>query len=158
MDYKNIDGLIEKYFNGESSREEEKLINNFFQSELSNSEKYRQEKTMFSFFASEKELKSELIIENVMRPGKKSGKSRRMYFYAMAASIALLISFFFLQENRPQEQVLLYINGQPVENQEIAMAEAQKALLLISKNLNEGTENLDYLTEFGKAEAILSNE
>lgn len=158
MDYKNIDDLLKKYFESQTSREEESVLRAFLQSEAGTSDKYLQARAMFAFFSKEKSLESKLKIGQIVTKKAKVSRTRRMYFYAMAASIALLISFFFMQDNRPEKQVLIYINGQPVENQEVALAEAQKALLLVSKNLNDGTENLNYLSEFGTAEKILNGE
>jgi len=158
MEYKNIDDLLKKYFESQTTREEENILQEFLQSEAGKSDKYLQARAMFAFFSKEKSSESRLRIDQVIAKKQKVTKTRRMYFYAMAASIALLISVFFMQDNKPEKQVLIYINGQPVENQEVAMAEAQKALLLVSKNLNDGTENLNYLSEFGTAEKILNGE
>ena len=94
-------------------------------------------------------------IDDILAEKKIDTKPRRLVFLAIAASIALLISVFIFQHKQPEEQIYAYVNGVPVENKDMAIAEAQKALMLISKNLNEGTQSLNHLKEFNKAEEIL---
>ncbi len=156
MEFREIDGLIEKYLAGETSINEEKLIKRYLEGNNDLPEKYQQLKQMFNYFGNVGKEKSTLKLDDVIPNKKPAGKTRRIMFWAMAACIALLISVFVFNIERNEPKVYAYINGKPVTDKDVAMAETQKALLLISNKLNEGTSNLNHLKEFNKAEEILS--
>jgi hypothetical protein len=102
-----------------------------------------------------RERKSTLKLDDVIVNEKPTGKTRKIILWAMAACIALLISVFVFNTERNEPEVYAYIDGKPITDKDVAMAETQKALLLISNKLNEGTSNLNHLKEFSKAEEIL---
>lgn len=155
MEYKNIDQLIEKYFNGDSTLEDEHLIREYFSSSNKISDKHQQLKSLFEFYNEQSKATSNLKLDNIITESKPKAKTHKLIFMALAASIALLFSVFLFQENSTEEKVYAYINGQPVLDQQVAYNEAQKALLMISNNLNGGTKDLKHLVDFGKAEEML---
>ena len=79
-----------------------------------------------------------------------------MYLFSgIAASIVLLISILTYSDNPEEQKVYAYINGKPIMNEQVAKMEAKRALLLVSSNFNQGTENLKHLSTFSKAEEIV---
>jgi len=158
MELNEIDQLLDKYFEGETSLEEEAQIKVFLQSKDLLPEKYKRIKAMFSFYQATKNESSELKIENLIPFHKKERKSFRILYYAVAASAAILFGIWFMQDSKIEKPVYAYINGKPVENQELAYKEAQKALMLVSKNLNEGTKNIGHLSELDKALSSVSGK
>jgi hypothetical protein len=151
MELNEIDQLINKYFEGETSLEEEAQIKAFFNSKRILPEKYQRLKAMFGFYESSKKETSELKIENIIPFQKKKTNSFRILYYAVAASITILFGIWFMHDSGTEKPVYAYINGKPVENQELAYKEAQKALMMVSKNLNQGAKNVGHLSELDKA-------
>jgi len=158
MEFKEIDQLLNKYFEGETSLEEEAKIKAFLQSKELLPEKYQRLKSMFGFFESNKNEKIELKFENLIPFQKKKRNSFRIIYYAVAASAAILFGIWFMQDSKIEKPVYAYINGKPVESQQLAYKEAQKALMLVSKNLNEGTKNVGHLSELDKALSSVSGK
>jgi len=158
MELNEIDQLLNKYFEGQTSLEEEAMIKAFFKSKDILPEKYIKLKALFCFYEASKNETSELEFENLIPNQKKKRNPLRIVYYAVAASIAILFGIWFMQDSKIEKPVYAYINGQPVENQEVAFKEAQKALMMISKNLNEGTKNVKHLSELDKAMTSLSGK
>jgi len=111
---------------------------------------------MFLFFDSQRQEKSNLQFDNILPKLKPKKRINRIVYFAAAASIALVFGFWFLNSNPKEKVVFAYINGKPVENKELAYKEAQKALLLVSKSLNKGTEKLNQISEFDKSLKMVS--
>jgi hypothetical protein len=151
MEFKKIDQLLNKYFEGETSLEEEAQIKAFFEETEFLPEKYKRLQAMFGFYKAGKNEKSDLKFENLIPNQKKKTKSFRIVYYAVAASAAILFGIWLMQDSKIEKPVYAYINGKPVESQELAYKEAQKALMMVSKNLNEGTKNMGHLSELDKA-------
>jgi hypothetical protein len=158
MEFKEIDHLIKKYFDGETSLEEENKIRHFLMQGDPLPEKYESMKAIFLFFNSESEKKSRLKLESIIARPRKQWKIGRISYFAAAACMALVLGFWFMTNHGEEKKVFAYINGRPVENRELAYKEAQKALLLVSKNLNKGTEKISHLSEFDKAMAIVNKD
>ncbi|MFN8257621.1 MAG: hypothetical protein U0W24_18135 [Bacteroidales bacterium] len=151
MEFKELDKLIEKYLEGETSSEEENRLKDFLLSRDILPEKYLWIKSMFSFYKAEKADGTELVIGDIVSFQPKKHARSRLFLYAVAACAVVLSGFWFLFDAEPEKPVYAYINGKPVENQEQAYAEAQKALMLVSKNLNHGAKNIGRLSELDKA-------
>jgi hypothetical protein len=150
MEFKDIDKIIQKYFDGESTLQEEIIIRRFLLKAEGLPEKYDGVRRMFLFFDSEHKKTSNLQFDSIL-PKQKSGKKIiRMTYFAVAASIALVFGIWFMNRSTDEKKIFAYINGKPVENKEIAYKEAQKALLLVSKSFNKGTENLKQISEFDR--------
>jgi hypothetical protein len=158
MEFKEIDRLINKYFEGESSLKEEIMIRKFLIDTDPLPENYERLKAMFLFFDSEAQNQSHLKMEELIPVKRKQRKLRQIFYLAAAASIAIVFGIWALSHHDDEKKVYAYINGKPIENREMAYKEAQKALLLVSKNLNKGTEKIHHLSEFDKAISILNKE
>jgi len=155
MEFKDLEILLEKYFDGETTLFEEQQIVKFFKNNTELPEKFKQTKAMFEFFKDEKESKADF--EFAPTENKKTTKTRRLYYQvsAIAASILIFISIFTYTDNLEEQKVYAYINGKPIMNEQVAIMEAKRALLLVSSNFNEGTESLKHLSSFNKAEMLV---
>jgi hypothetical protein len=158
MEFNELDNLIKKYFDGISSMEEEVKIRQFFNKSINLPEKYERIKQVFLFYQNERNAISELRIDTII-PKKDSWlKIKKISYYTAAACILLLAGIWFVSNKAEQKPVYAYINGKPVENKEIAYEEAQKALMLVSKNLNKGAKKVNTLSEFNKAMSIIGTK
>lgn len=139
MELINIEKLIEKYFEGTTSLQEETELRQFFtkQQVPVHLQDYQD---LFGYF----EAKSNELYNKPILPVKKAKISYK--WLSIAASVALLIGVFTLKPftDKPSQEELL-ANYQS----------AQQALDLISKSLNKGTYAMAQLKKFDETKDII---
>ena len=145
MELHKIELLIEKYFQGETSIAEENELKNYFSSE-DVAQHLIQYKPIFCFFSQSKELKStkEIPLQS---------KKRNVAWLSIAASVVVMIGI----------GTFAYFNAQPqdlgtYDDPEVAFRETQKALSLLSGNVNKGLESVKYVGEFETAKDKIFTE
>ena len=135
MAFNNIEKLLDKYFEGETSIVEENALKEYF-SKKEVPEHLKQYQAMFAYFA---QNKKETAPQNIqVKPVKNTW---HMQWAAKAAVVLLLFAIGYA----------LYPKGlsdAEKKEAEIAFKQTQKALNLISKNLNKGNYAVQYLDEF----------
>ena len=152
----NIEQLLEKYENGETTLKEEQQLKNYFSQETvePHLEMY---KPMFQYFLV---TKQERFTKDIPL---KTKNNNVLYKWISVAAVAVLMFGVYTQINKPitnidqlsEEQRLAY--NQTVEGLQylgIAFNEGSKnmkTLDLLSSNLNKGSENITYIDEFSKA-------
>lgn len=166
----NIEQLLEKYDNAETTLAEEAQIRAYFEEEEvpAHLEPY---KMLFEYVS---HTKQEQFTKDVpLLP--KAFKTRRskMYRWLAVAAIAILMLGAYFQVNRmnqkitmddlSQEQLMAY--NQTMEVFNLVSSKLNRgtaslnALDLVSSKLNEGAENLNHLQEFNKAtDKIIKNK
>lgn len=134
--HNHIEALLEKYFQGETSIAEENELKNYFSS-AGVAQHLEQYKPMFSYFTFAQNEKTEIEIPL------KTNKRRSVAWLSIAASVVVLLGVgFMFFNNNPQEDLGTY------DNPEIAFKETQKALALLSGNVNKGIESMQYVQEY----------
>jgi len=152
MDLKKIKTLLEKYYNGESSREEEEILRVYFQGDDVSNE-FIADKDIFMFNSQESseinslpDLSNE-IWENIKNQEsiieQKKSRSLNYMMLRVAAGFAILFSSYFLLKNQifNESQTIQYTDT--FENPEQAYLETKKTLLYVSQLLNSGTDHLE---------------
>ncbi len=123
MELANIEKLVEKYLNAETTLQEEKTLSTYFASE--NVASHLQEYSyMFGYF---KKSKDETFSKTIQLEPRKT-KRKNWKWLQVAASVVLLISMYTgygEYEHRQQEKQL---------------AQVTEALKLLSTNLNKGNQ------------------
>ena len=139
MAFDKIEKLLEKYFDATTSITEENELHDYFsfQEVAPHLEQY---KVVFGYFKKEKtQHYSKSII----------GKSRnqKAKWFAIAASVVVLLGvrFFYLNNEKQPEKIA---DLGTYKNPEIAFKETQKALAMLSTNVNVGIESIQYVQEF----------
>ena len=155
MEFKDLEILLEKYFEGNTTLNEELQIKEFFKNNSDLPDNLMETRAMFQFFSKEKQEKTDMVFP--VKEKQKSARVRNLYYQvsAIAASILILISVITYTDNTEEQRVYAYINGKPIMDEQVAIIEAKRALLLVSSNLNEGTESLKHLSSFNKAEKLV---
>jgi len=150
----DIEKLLEKYDNGETTLQEEQQLKHYFAQETvpPHLDGY---KAMFQYFSvtSEEQFTKDVPLKT---------KTNNLYkWISVAAVIAIMFGVYSnvsgsktLEEQLNDEQLLAY--NQTVEGlQYLGIAfnkgsEKMKALNLVSSNLNEGANKMTHISEFSK--------
>ena len=160
MKSKEIRGLLEKYFEGTSSQEEEAKIRSFFRNSTYIPQNLQKEKAIFDYFEREKQVTADVGITSVTGgPTAFSSKKRNLIylFSGIAATLLLLAGLFLFQSPKPsEEKVYVVVNGEPVRNRELAIEQTKEALSMVSENFQKGTKELEYLAKFHETQQFVT--
>jgi hypothetical protein len=131
MELRAIEKLLEKYFNAETTIAEEKDLKLYFSSPdvAPHLEQYR---SMFGYFSHQAEQKFDKTIPL---------KTKRHYgrWISVAASVVLLGGLLTFYNTQQTEDLGTY------DNPEEAFRETQKALQMLSTNVNVGMGSVHYV-------------
>ena len=138
----NIENLLEKYENGETSLKEEQQLKDYFSRDTvaPHLEMY---KPMFNYFlVNQKEqfTKQIPLIPNAI--GTK--KVFNFKWLSVAAVAVLMLSIYVFKPNNPGEITV-------TEADKIEINNAKEALAIMSKHLNQGSAQVSYLGLINKA-------
>lgn len=133
-----IDNLLERYWNGETTLEEEAMIKSHFRSNpsLSNEGNY------FRYLNKKGELKMEEA---------KTGTKKKTWISAAATITVGLMTAFLIINSANKDPFA-------VEDPEEAYEATRSALMMIGAGLNEGQTHALELTKFNKAKEELQKE
>jgi hypothetical protein len=146
MELNKIEILLEKYFQGETSIAEENELRNYFSS-LYVAQHLEQYKPMFGYFplAKEQMLKQKISLQS---------KKRYVAWLPIAASVIVFLGIgtyvFYNYDNANEKQDL-----GTYDDPEIALRETQKALALLSNNVNLGIESVYYIKEYQDSKELI---
>ena len=157
MDSKQLEQLLEKYWNTETSLEEEQQLRDFFRGK-NIPEGMKETAELFRYFDHQKkvQLKEPSFDGDVVRKintARPAGKTASMYYnYArIAAGVAVVIAatYFVGQEVRksyPSEEVDTY------SDPKLAFEETKKALMMLSKGFGKARHETEKIKLFNEAE------
>ena len=136
MELHNINELLDKYFDGNTTLAEEKELKAYFSSDNVAPE-HAQFKPLFGYYTAEQTSETQKVF-------KLNKKPNRQWLWAAASVVVMIgIGLTVLQKNQDQPAQL-----GTFDDPEMAYQEAQKAFQLIAENLNKGKQNIQYLQEF----------
>lgn len=140
MELKLVEQLLEKYFQAETTIAEEKELKAYFSSNdvAPHLAKYQ---ALFGYFETQKETQFEQKLP--LQPRKQNA----VKWIGIAASFVVLFglaTFYFYPSEPKHEDLGTY------DNPEEAFAATQKALLMVSEQVNIGMESVVYLEEYEK--------
>lgn len=169
MDYSRIEELLVKYWDCESTIEEEQELKTLLQ-DPSVPEKYRKEAALFGYFVEEKkfgqlgEFFDNRILEEMTAQGsmnavdtmQKDSSVKRMWqdIAKVAAVVLILVSAVFLA----REQYRDNSDNKEIAEAKAAFEETKKALLMLSHSMNKGTAQAGKIAIFNEAQDIIKNE
>ena len=138
MESAKIEKLLEKYYEAETSLQEEKILKKYF----SGSEipaHLQEHKDMFNYFDNS-------LLETSNRSIKLTKRTIALRWLSIAAMLVFFISVYSLyQQNEAEKQ-----------EARLAYMETQKALDLISSSLNKGTGAIAQLDNFNKGTVAIT--
>lgn len=143
MESHKIEQLVERYFDGETSIAEEQELNNYFASHdvAQHLEQYR---PLFGYFSNARQHSFQQQIAPLpLRENKRSSA-----WLSVAASVVVLLgagTFYYFSQSAQTEDLGTY------DDPEVAIRETQKALSLLSAQVNKGMESVQYIEEYDEA-------
>jgi hypothetical protein len=151
MNTEELNSLLEKYYNGESTEKEEKALKEFF-SGNNVPEGYAAEKEIFSYYlATEKIPEPSAGFEARILAGidscdkRESQKLRKLILTYMSSAAGLLLlaaSYFFIIHRTESQDTFT--------EPKMAYLETMKILLDVSTRLNHGTQALEPVSKINK--------
>lgn len=142
----NIEKLIEKYFEAETTLAEENELKAYFSSD-NVAPPLEQYKPLFGYTAQAKQEKFSGSLPL------KAQKRHTFLWLSVAASVVVLLGVGFFTFNHYSQ--LVSEDFGTYDDPEVAFRETQKALEMISKSVNEGIESMDYLSEYEQSKNFI---
>jgi len=147
MESKQVEQLLEKYFEGQTSIAEEKQLKAYFSSEevALHLVSYQ---SMFVNFQKQKEEQFTKALPLQPR------KHNTVKWIGIAASFVVLFGVmqFYFSEHSKEEDLGTF------KNPEEAFVATQKALEMVSNNVNQGVESVAILKEYEKTKKTIFKE
>ena len=141
-----INDLLEKYWEGETTVEEENLIKSYFQ-KGDVAPEHQAFLPLFTFFNEQNNIHYTIPDENIIaQKGRNSTPviglpSSKKWIYAVAAVFGLITaSWFLFRPSSDTTSTTAYVNE--IEDPEEAYRVTMKALAMVSGKLNKGTESI----------------
>ena len=146
--------LLEKYWDAETSLEDEKQLKELIKAEQ-DSEELEEVKALFDHFESESEQEldesfDDSILQMITEEKETKVVSLQDYFKRYA-SIAAAVVLIFVSGYMVMEQQNQYTSEDTFDTPEEAYAELKKQLLMVSNYMNKGNETINELASLGKA-------
>jgi len=152
-EYKNIDNILNKYFEGYTTLEEEQLLRDYFASDnVAHAHKVYQPLFQYTATATKQRNPNTFTID----------KRPKQYKFYYAASVALLIGFslvWFMQSNHKKRlnfndtATHIQISNQNPEKKK----EAEKEIKKFTKSVNRGFKDAGALSIFGRTTKKIFN-
>ncbi len=158
MDVIKIRTLLEKYYSGDTSIDEENTLRNYFEGEDIDSE-FITDKDIFLYNIHEKKAEEYIpdltdeIWNNIQKndSGETSNQNRLVYFYLrIAAGIIILFGVYFLIQNQIFNKGYKIKYSDTYNNPEQAYKQARETLLYVSVMLNKGTDHMEPIHKVNK--------
>lgn len=163
MELDKIKQLLEKYYEGITTIEEEQILKDYFQHQSVPAE-LEADKELFAYVASEAKTipvssQLEQKLSNWIDKQEVTKKKVKMISWSyraagIAACIAVVAVAYFTQV-KPKKEFANYQDT--YDNPKLAYAEAKRALLYISQKLNKGTEPLSHVSKLNTGMDELSS-
>jgi len=162
MDSKQLEQLLEKYWNCETSLEEEKQLREHFRGEVP--ENLKETADLFRYFETQQTQTVvgsdfDAVVRKKIKQQQPQGKSVSMVFNFARIAAGLLVvitaTYFVRQEVRkayPPEIVDTYSDPR------LALEETKKALMMISKGFNKAQKEAGKIKVFNEAEEKLQKQ
>lgn len=153
----NIDNILEKYWKGETSLEEEHQLRNYFKSD-SIEDRHQQYKALFGFFSQEQQLKIKDDEISIGRSMVRTTKVRSLMIRmtAIAASVVILLGIGM--QIFDQNDTMYKNKYTELQDPDEALAITMDALGFLSNKYESGSQPMTkYMKNFEKTEIVKMN-
>lgn len=154
MEYREIEEILNRYLEGESTLEEESVLKDYFsQSNLPSDQIEMKELFQYLSEASKEsappfDVNAHLnsVIENKWENETRGRFGRILAWTGSAAAVLILTFGIFRYTSKPE-----YVIKDTYKDPKMAYAETKRALLKISRTMNHKTANLKYLSKIDES-------
>ncbi len=170
MELTNIRELVEKYWSGETSLEEEAQLRDYLNQEEAPAD-LKKEATLFRYYQSNTRFRTldEKFDEQLMqrieqKPAKQVWLVYRPWLQGAAAAVFVLVTGLFLvtkwntSVDNPTAETTAVIAEDTYEDPRLAYEQTKEALLLVSSLMNEGTQHIEKLETFSEAQETVKTQ
>ena len=155
-----IKELLDSYFQATTSLEEEKLLRNYFATGAH--KEFEQYKPLFACFNMEIEAldKEKVVGPKIPLRNTRSGRVNFMFRLVSVGAAAAIVLYTFIFAPQKSDSLRLFINGEKIMNQELAISMANDQFSRLNSILGKyqgGSEKLESLNRAGDAISPLFN-
>lgn len=158
MEFNDINSIIERYFDGVSSQEDEQTLVRYFDQQRELSEEHRVAKVMFESFA---------LLHKATMPDRSITERSKSYItirwrafgrvasaVAVICGIALLATLALTKQQQPTttDDLICYVDGVRIEDQMVARAEADRILDKTSSNIELAMHKVAHITKISTSD------
>ena len=140
MNDKEIRSLLDKYWEGESSLEEESLLRDYFTTgEVA--DEFISFRPLFTFFSAARSVKMNGKVAHLPGQEKEKGEAKIRtitWLKRVAAAIILAIGIFFISRKMQAPVISAHAYQDTYDDPEMAYQEFKKAMLYMSGKINKG--------------------
>ena len=158
MEFNDINSIIDRYFDGVSSQEDEQTLARYFDQHSELPEEHQAVKAMFESFAS---LRATTLPESSAPKSIKTRVTINSRVLGRAASIAaavgviaIVAALTLVKHSSPTtstEELICYVDGVKIEDQRIARAETERILGGVSTNLETAMLKVSHITNISSS-------
>lgn len=151
MDYNQLEALIKKYWDCETSLEEEERLREWFRTHEV-PERFKETAKLFGYFDEQKQkatgeqFDKQLVKKLTAPTGKIIGLWQTSLRIAAGVAVVAAAIYFVREEFKRKPEMAV------IEDPHRALEETKKALMLISKGFNEAEENAKKINVLNEAE------
>jgi hypothetical protein len=158
MNFQGIEKILGKYFQGETSLQEEQKLREFFRQEKIPAH-LLELKDQFAAFDEESNIKlpddfDDVLFEKINAKERQAKASKRMYIYyisGVAASLIILITLFI------RFDPFVAPTNNDMTSPEMAFEEASRILYFVSEKFNQGAQPLGKVARFDEGMTNLNS-
>jgi hypothetical protein len=158
LERNKVNDLLERYFNAETTLEEEESLRIYFSNTYIETE-FKKYAPLFNYFSKEiVEIDSAIPSSTSFNPQKVNFFSyKNVYFrsFSLTAAVAMAV-FTYIIWPTPQNGIEMMIDGVKVNNQKLAITKSEKHLAKISSMMNLVTERTNSLNKLEDVQKTLS--
>jgi hypothetical protein len=168
MEPNRLEALVEKYWDGETSVEEERELKHYFSTcDLSQlSESMQEVAQLFQYYTNQERqpalgtaFDEKLLGQLKTRPFTKTSTPSIFFnLLKLAACLVLVLSAVWIFRNEQQSKPTTLTELDTYEDPQKAYEETRKALLLVSAQLNRGKSYASEIRKINEAEEVVRQE
>lgn len=156
MELNDINNLINRYFNGDTSQEDELMLTRYFEECRNLPEEHKVVKAMFDSFA---QIRAEKPLQSVIPTPRRviSWRKVNRYVASIAAAVcgvicitAIVLTSAKEEAAWPSECLVCHIDGVRINDQSVAMAEANRILDGVAVNVQSAMQCVNSITNLSK--------
>ena len=147
MELNRIEKLLENYFQGETNLVEEQELKNYFASG-NVAPNLKQYQSMFGYLS---EAKNEKFDKKIVIPNKK----KNTVWLSIAASVTILLGVGVFSYLNMETKTKTTGELGTYDDPEVAFRETQKALNMVSENVNVGIKSVEYVNEYQESKNLI---